>query len=321
MTGDGSKRVRILLTGATGFIGSHLTPRLVDKNYEVFLLQRYVTGRSADGRSVRGTVVSDLRDYFSVRKMISEIQPEVIIHLAALSPVAYSYDHPQEVLAVNTLGTVNLAEAALREIPHFRQFIFAGTSEEYGTQDEFPIKETAVLKANSPYSASKIAADQYLCYLRDAYDFPITVMRCFNTFGRKQDTNFVIEHIITQLLKSPVIHLGDTQAQRDFMYVEDHVQAYLTCLENPRAVGETFNFCTGQVITIQCLAQLIGELVGSEPDIASGATAPRPLDIAILHGDNSQARRILDWRPMYTLEEGLKLTVEYWKTLLGSHSA
>jgi nucleoside-diphosphate-sugar epimerase len=172
---------------------------LIDEGHEVYSLERYVTGRYVPGEAK--AVFADLRDAFAVRKVVAEVQPEAVIHLASISPVAYSYDHPQEVFETNALGTITLAEACLREVRHFEHFLFAGTSEEYGNQDHFPITEKAELRPNSPYAVSKVAADKYLQYMRDAYDFPVTVLQPFNTYGRKDNTHFVVERTITQMLK------------------------------------------------------------------------------------------------------------------------
>ncbi len=307
---------KVLITGATGFIGSHLEPRLAEEGYQVYALQRQIAGRYVQGQT-GNAVFCDLRDFFAVRKVVAELQPDIVVHLAAISPVAYSYDHPQEVISVNTIGTVNLAEACLREVPSFRHFLFAGTSEEYGIQKEFPIKETAQLKPNSPYSVSKVAADTYLQYMAGAYRFPVTILRPFNTYGRKQDTHFVVERIITQALRSPQVRLGNIKAVRDLLYVDDHVAAYLTCLRQPeKAVGQVFNFCTGRGVKIEEVALLVGQLLKRKLEIITNAIPERPLDILTLIGDSTRAQEVLGWAPKFSLEEGLQLTIEYWKKKL-----
>ncbi len=216
-------------------------------------------------------------------------------------------------METNFLGTVNLAESCLREVPHFKHFLFAGTSEEYGNQEKMPIKETTELYPNSPYAVSKVAADKYLQYMRDAYDFPVTILRNFNTYGRRDNTHFVVERAITQMLQKKTVELGDPTPIRDFMYVNDHVNSYLTCLGNEKAIGEIFNFCTGRGVSIAQLAELIKELTDFKGDVVWDTIPKRPLDITVLVGDYSKAKQLLGWEPEFTLEEGLRLTIDFWR--------
>jgi len=309
--------LRILITGASGFIGSHLAPKLVENGHEVYCLERYVTGRFVLGNQRKlDTVFGDLRDYFAIRRIVHETQPEAVIHLASISPVSYSYEHPIEVMEANFMGTINLAEACLREVHTFKHFLFAGTSEEYGNQEKTPVVETAELHPNSPYSVSKVAADKYVRYMRDAYEFPVTVLRNFNTYGRKDNTHFVVERTIVQMLEGKTVRLGDPTPIRDLIYVDDHVNSYLTCLENEKAMGETINFCTGRGVSVGEVVEKISEIVNFKGEILWNCIPKRPLDIAVLVGDNRKAKQLLNWQPQYTLEEGLKLTVEYWKEAL-----
>ncbi len=309
--------MKVLVTGGSGFIGSHLIPELVELGHDVYSLERYVTGRYVLGgqREVK-TVFGDLRNHFAVRKIVRDIQPEAVIHLASVSPVSYSYDHPIEAMETNFLGTVNLAESCLREAPHFKHFLFAGTSEEYGNQEKVPLKETAKLHPESPYAVSKVAADNYLQYMHDAYDFPVTVLRNFNTYGRKDNTHFVVERIIVQMLQGNVVRLGDPTPIRDLMYVDDHVNSYLACLDNDKALGETFNFCTGHGVSIAQLVELTKQPTGFKSKIIWNTIPKRPLDIAVLVGDYSKAKRILGWEPKFTLETGLKLITDFWRNKL-----
>lgn len=304
--------MKVLVTGGSGFIGSNLTPKLVESGHEVYSLERYVTGRYVLGTKTT-TFFGDVRDSFTIRKLIRKIQPDAVIHLASISPVAYSYDHPQEVFGVNALGTINLAESCLREIPHFKHFLFAGTSEEYGIQQRLPIREDAKLKPNSPYAVSKVAADKYLQYMYKAYDFPVTVLKPFNTYGRKKNAHFVVERTIVQMLQGKTVRLGDPTPTRDFMYVDDHVSAYLTCLDNPKAIGDVFNFCTGSEVSIKQLIELISRLIGFEGEIQWNTIPARPLDIQRLVGNHDKATRVLGWCPEYSLKEGLKKTIDFWR--------
>ena len=306
--------VKILVTGGSGFIGSHLIPKLVELGHEVYSLERYVTGRYVLGskRCVE-TVFGDLCDFLTIRKIIRTLQPEAVVHLASISPVSYSYDHPNEVMETNFLATMNLAEICLREVHNFRQFLFAGTSEEYGNQDNTPIKETAELHPNSPYAVSKVAADKYVQFMRDAYGFPITILRNFNTYGRKDNTHFVIERAIVQMLREEKVKLGDPTPVRDFLYIDDHINSYLKCLDNEKSIGEVFNFCTGHGTSIAQLVELLKDLVNFKGEVIWNTIPERPLDIAILVGDYSKAKHMLNWEPNFKLEEGLKLSLDYWK--------
>lgn len=309
--------MKILVTGGSGFIGSHLIPKLAELEHDVYSLERFVTGRYVLGaRHKVKTVFGNLRDYFAVRKIIREVQPDVVIHLASISPVSYSYDHPIEVLETNCLGTIYLAESCLREVPHFKHFLFAGTSEEYGNQENTPIKENAELRPNSPYAVSKVAADKYLLYMCNAYGFPVTILRNFNTYGRKKNTHFVVERTIVQMIRGKTIKLGDPTPIRDFVYVDDHVNGYLACLNNEKSISEVINFCTGRGVSIDQLVELIKEITGCEGEVIWNAIPKRPLDIAVLIGDHSKAKKLLGWEPKFTLEEGLKRTVDFWRNNL-----
>jgi GDP-mannose 4,6-dehydratase len=306
--------MRVLVTGGSGFIGSHIVPRLLEA-HEVYCLERYVTGRYVLGLPSQAyKVYGDIRDASKVSRLVAEVQPDACIHLAAISPVSYSYSHPQEVTETNLMGTVNLAEACLR-VPHFRHFLFASTSETYGNGPN-PKTEETPQNPNSPYAVAKLAAEKYLLYMRDAYGFPVTILRPFNTYGRKRNKHFVVERIVTQMLLGGTIRLGDPAPVRDLMYVEDHVNAYLTCLGNSKAVGEAFNFCTGVAVSIKKLVETIQDLTEFRGMVEWGTIPRRPLDIQVLIGSNEKARRILGWTPKYSLEAGLQETIEYWRKRL-----
>ena len=304
---------KILVTGATGFIGSHLVPKLVDQGYNVYSFERYVTGRYVLGqrREVK-TVFGDLKEYFSVKQIIHSVLPDVVIHLASLSPVAYSYDHPHEVIETNLIGTINLAEACLREVPHLKQFLLASTFETYGNGPN-PKTEKTPQNPNSPYSVSKLACEKYLLYMQEAFGFPITILRPTNTYGRKDNLHFVVEKTIVQMLQGKEVKLGDRMAIRDFLYVDDHVNAYLTCLENEKALNGVFNFCTGRGISIEEFVKVVRKFTGFKGEVIWDSIPKRPLDIAVLVGDFSKAKRLFEWTPKFTLEDGLKLTIDFWK--------
>jgi GDP-mannose 4,6-dehydratase len=305
--------MRVLVTGSTGFIGNQIAQALDKQGHDVYCLVRYVSGRGLYNEKQLKTVFADLTDHFAVHNTIHSIKPDAVFHLAALSPVALSYNRPTEVIDTNFTATVNLAECCMRENPAFKQFIFAGTSEEYGNQPCFPIKETVELYPNSPYAVSKVAADKYLNYMRDAYGFPITIVRPFNTYGRAHDAHFIVERIITQMMNGKEVRLGDSSPVRDFMFMDDHVDAYLTVFGRQSAVGETFNFCTGKGITIRELTEKLAELLDYKGKIVWDTIPKRPLDIQTLIGDNTKARSRLGWAPKVELEDGLKKTIEMLK--------
>jgi nucleoside-diphosphate-sugar epimerase len=312
--------MRILVTGAAGFVGSHVVKRLADqKDHDLYTLQRYVTGRNVFGteHGVK-TVFCDLRDQFAVRAAIREVQPEAVIHLAAVSPVSYSFDHPNEVLDTNLTGTVNLAESCMREVPGLKQFLFASTSETYGN-GPVPKKEDTPQSPNSPYSVSKHAAEKYILYMWGAYKFPMTVLRPFNTYGRRDNSQYLVERILVQMLRGETVKLGDPTPERDLMYVDDHADAYLACLGNTKAIGEIFNFATGEKITVKALVEKMKELTGFRGDVLWDTIPRRPLDIQVIYGDASKARSVLGWQPKVSLEEGLRMTIDFWrKKLTGS---
>lgn len=302
--------MRVLVTGGTGFIGSHLIPRLLNDGHDVWDLQRYITGRIGKPQNVK-TVYADLGDGFTIRKAIKTVKPEAIIHLAAISPVAYSYEHPQEVLGTNLIGTVNLAEACLREDCNIKRFLFAGTSEEYGNNGFDLQEESNPLKPASPYAVSKVASENYLNYMKEAYDFPVTFLRPFNTYGRRQDFHFLIEKTIVQMLNQKVVYLIDSTPVRDWMYIEDHIKAYMNCLVNEKAIGQTFNFCTGVGHTIKQTVDTIADLTDFKGEIKWGSAPDRPTESKIIVGSYQKAKSVLAWEPKWNLEKGLRETIEW----------
>ncbi len=299
---------KVFCTGASGFICGNLLIELAHRNYQVYALDRYVTGRDTNRINVFD---GNLNDHDKIRDLISMIKPDYVVHLAAIAPVAYSYDHYFEVIDTNFTATVNLAEVNRKYNPDLKQFLFAGTSEEYGNQEVFPICESAELRPNSPYAVSKVASDKYLQYMKDAYGFPITVLRPFNTYGRATNKNMVVERILSQIMSGThEVRLGDPDAVRDFLYMSDHVNAYLQCLGNPKALGETINFCTGLGVSIRELSELCSDLTGYQGDIVWDTLPRRPLDIHTLIGNNQKAHSLLGWTPEVSLQGGLEKTVE-----------
>ncbi len=314
---------KILITGASGFIGQEIIKKLISKEYlnkyQIHVLERYVTGRySLDSSPNIIKHYGNLTDYPVIRNIVREIKPDYCIHLAAISAVSFSYDHFLEVNETNYLGSINLFEALYREVPDFKHIIVAGTSEEYGMtlQDiNKKLNENSDLYPNSPYAVSKVAISLYLKYMSDAYQFKYIILRPFNTYGRKDNTHFFIERTITQmLLEKDKIYLGDPTSVRDWLYIEDHVNGYIKALTHySKAINQTIQLCTGKGYTTKETAEFISKLTKFKGEIIWNSTPSRPLDAKILIGDNTKAKNLLDWEPKYNLEEGLNKTIDYWK--------
>lgn len=307
----------LLLTGTTGFIGRELRPLLKERGYKVYSLERYVTGRMAKTILLEEeTWIADLRDIFALTKCIQKIKPDIVIHLGAVTAVSHSYNHPQEVLDVNFLGTVNLAELCMRNVPNFQQFIMASTAECYGTCKQLLKREdNPRVKPNSPYAISKYASEKYLMYMHEAYNFPVTIFRFFNSYGRKYDRWFVVEKTIYQMLHEKECQLGDPEPIRDFLYYTDQLEAYLAALENKKSIGQIFNVSSGKGVSIKELANMITELTGFKGEVKWRSMPRRPLDIMHLVGDNSKIRKALNTPKPISLDEGLKKTIMWWKNV------
>jgi nucleoside-diphosphate-sugar epimerase len=306
--------VKILLTGSSGFIGGELKSLLKKERHEVYTIERYVTGRI--GKTVpyeKNTFFADLRDNFALTKAIKDVNPEIVIHLGALTAVAYSYAHPQETLETNFIGTVNLAELCSR-FTNLKQFIFASTAEVYGTRGEvIGIETDKNLFPNSPYAISKLASENYLQYFYRAFNFPVTILRFFNTYGRRRDEWFVVERTITQMLNSDKCYLGDPEPVRDLIYLDDHLNAYLHALGNKRAIGEIFNVASGRGISIRELALKIASLTKFKGEIIWNSLPERSLRDLYLVGSNKKIRKVLNVPEPVSLEDGLEKTINWWK--------
>lgn len=263
-------------------------------------------------------VWGDITDPHFLRKTVKTIRPEVVVHLAAPSSVYYSHQHPQENIETTIIGTINLQKAC-ESLPEVEKFLYAGSSEEYGNQKEMPIRETACLIPNQPYAIAKVAADNYLQYCKKASGFPVVVLRPFNTYGRKRNFTFVTESIILQMLTKKIVTLGNPEPIRDLLYVEDHVNGYVKTietsyekLENLRAI----NICTGIGTNIRELATKIMKYTEFDGTLVWNIKN-RPTEINCLIGDWNLAFNKLNWRPQYTLDEGLILTIQKIKEKIG----
>ena len=307
--------LKVLVTGAGGFIGSHLVEELIGLGARVTAFVRY-TSRASVGflASLTGElqiVAGDLTEFESVYQAMKD--QAYVFHLGALIGVPYSFVHPREVVQVNTIGTLNVLTAA-REIKP-RRVILTSTSEVYGTARYVPIDEDHPLQAQSPYAASKIAADKLGEAFHHSYDLPVSIVRPFNTFGPRQSLRAVIPTIIAQALRSGSISLGATSPKRDFMFVKDTVRGLVRNAEVEEAIGEVINLGTGQEILIGDIAKKIASLINRDIRILTDEKRLRPgsSEVHQLCCNNTKAERLLAWKPRFSLEEGLRQTIDWLK--------
>ena len=307
---------RVLVTGAGGFIGSHLTEKLVALGAKTRALVHYRADASwgwLDHSQYKGefeVVAGDVCDRDSVAEAMQG--REIVFHLAALIAIPYSYRTPLSYVSTNVVGTVNVLQVA-REVG-VERMVHTSTSEVYGTARYVPIDEEHPLQGQSPYSATKIAADKLAEAFHLSFGVPVATIRPFNTYGPRQSARAVIPTIITQALTQPAVHLGSLDLTRDFNYVADTVQGFIRTAECPNAIGHVINIGSGQEISIGNLATLILDLVGRRDlPITHDDARVRPArsEVAQLCADNSKAREILGWYPQYTLEDGLAQTIEW----------
>ena len=313
----------VLITGCTGFIGSNLTIKLVEEGYQVFGLVRHTSRSELDSlRPVMDRVhfiEGDLCEYHSLLSAIETSNPNFILHLGALTPVRLSYEDPFPYLRTNFLGTCNLVHSILDRAPKAR-LIAASTAEVYGWQGSKPLKEDTRLRPSSPYAVSKAAADEYIQMAMKVYGLKATVLRCNNTYGRKREKGFLVEYLITSMLDGGPVYVGSPDHVRDYMWVDDHVNAYLLSIEKEAGEGEVFNVSPGNPISNIELAKKLAEMIHFTGQIVEGSYPPgypiRPakLDTKYIVLDSSRITNKLGWKPNVTLDEGLAMAVDYWKS-------
>jgi NAD dependent epimerase/dehydratase len=308
---------QVLVTGAGGFIGSHLVETLAAQGARVRAFVRY-NSRGDPGLlsalppelfASLDSVAGDLRD---LPALVSAMQGvEVVFHLGALIAIPYSYLHPVEVVQSNVLGTLNILVAARQT--GVRRIVHTSSSEVYGTALKTPIDETHPLQGQSPYSASKIAADKLAESFYCAYDLPVVTLRPFNTYGPRQSARAVIPSIIAQALTQEAIRLGNLDTQRDFTFVSDTVAGFLAAGEASGVEGQTFNLGVGREIRVGDLAAEILSLLSMDKEIRVDPARLRPekSEVYRLISDNSRARDCLGWTPGVSLRQGLAATIEW----------
>lgn len=308
---------RVLVTGAGGFIGSHLAEALVRAGASVRAFVRY-TSRGDHGRLeasepeiLRELEIfrGDLANPEAVANAVSD--REVVLHLGALIPIPYSYRHPREFVSANVTGTLNVLEAARRA--EVGRLVQTSSSEVYGTARQIPIDEEHPLHPQSPYAATKVGADQLALSYQRSFGTPVVIARPFNTFGPRQSARAVIPTIVTQALSRDVVELGATKATRDFLYVADTVAGIMACAATERIEGEVINLGTGVEVPINEVVERVLGLLGRELPIMLDENRLRPPDSEVerLVADIAKARTRLGWAPEVDLDEGLRRTIEW----------
>lgn len=306
-----------LVTGADGFIGSHLVETLVARGYRVRALAQYNSFNHwgwLEGLPCLDdieVVVGDVRDPHFCRQLVKGV--EVVFHLAALIAIPYSYAAPDSYVETNVRGTLNVCQAALDA--GVRRFIHTSTSEVYGTARYVPIDEAHPLQPQSPYSASKIGADAIAQSFHSSFGLPVTIARPFNTYGPRQSARAVIPTIITQIAAGKQrIELGDLSPTRDFNYVEDTCRGFLALAECDAAVGEVVNIGSNSEISIGDTVKLIAELMGRDIEVKQDEQRLRPAgsEVYRLWCDNRKIERLTGFRPQVSLREGLTRTIAWF---------
>jgi NAD dependent epimerase/dehydratase len=318
---------RVLVTGAGGFIGSHLVEKLAQSGARVSAFVRYnsrndpglLTFLPSELCDKVEIIAGDLRDQPALQSAMRDI--EIVFHLGALIAIPYSYKHPVEVVESNILGTINVLLACKEN--HVARIVHTSSSEVYGSAVRVPIDENHPLQGQSPYSASKIGADKLVESFYCAYNLPAVTIRPFNTYGPRQSARAVIPSIIIQALTNRVIHLGNLEAIRDFTYVSDTVNGFMRGAQTTGIEGRVINLGVGSEIRIIDLAKEISFILGKPFDIKVESERLRPpkSEVTRLLSDNRLARELLHWEPKVNLHDGLSQTVNWISEHLGRYQA
>tara|TARA_Y100000022_G_C13230513_1_gene367097 strand:- start:423 stop:1406 length:984 start_codon:yes stop_codon:yes gene_type:complete len=309
-------KTKVLITGADGFIGSHLTEYLVEKNFHVKALSQYNSFNNwgwledVNCKNNIEIVSGDIRDLNFCRNITKDI--EIVFHLAALIAIPFSYISPQSYLDTNIKGTLNICQASKDN--KVSRVIHTSTSEVYGTAKYVPIDEKHPLQPQSPYSATKIAADSIAMSFYNAFDTDITIARPFNTFGPRQSARAVIPSIIVQAAAGvDQILLGDTSPTRDFNYVDDTCRGFLKIAESNKTSGKTLNIGSGKEISIEETFNEIKKIMNAKIKIKKDKTRLRPKksEVYRLLADYSELKNITNYEPKISFTDGLKKTIEW----------
>ena len=313
--------MKVLVTGSEGFIGSHLIEALVKNKYKVRALVLYnsfnswgwLDSLSPEIKKIE-VKLGDVRDSENINQNIKDV--DVVINLAALIAIPYSYSAPRSYLDTNVNGVLNVLNSCLKN--KIKQLIHISTSEVYGTPKKVPILETNQLNAQSPYAATKIASDQLALSFNKAYDLPVSIIRPFNTFGPRQSLRAIIPSIITQSFTKKVIEVGSLYPRRDLLYVEDTVQGIISAIGNKKTIGEVINLGSGFDVSVRQLIERIGIITEKKIKfkISQERVRPKKSEVDRLLASNKKAKKILRWVPKYSgssgLNYGLQKTIKWF---------
>lgn len=318
---------KIFLTGSEGFIGSHLTEKLVKSGHKVKCLVQYNFSNQIgwldkiDNKVLKEVEIisGDIRDSNFIEKKIGK-NTEIIINLAALIGIPYSYTAPKSYIDTNVYGLLNILEVG-KKLKNLESLIHTSTSEVYGTPEKLPIKESHKLSAQSPYAASKIAGDQLALSFYKSFGLPVSIIRPFNTYGPRQSTRAIIPTIITQCLRGSIIKVGSIFPTRDFVYVSDTVEGFTKTIGNHRAIGEIINLGTGYEISVKDLIKIISKKFNHKSKIKVVTqdirTRPKKSEVLRLLASYKKAKKILNWSPNFRgkigLEKGLSKTIDWYR--------
>lgn len=317
---------RVLVTGAAGFIGSHVVERLARAGHQVRALIRY-NGRddrghlddlSAEALAAVEVVRGDLKDPESVRAAVKGC--ERVFHLGALIAIPYSYRNPHDFVQTNVVGTAHILDACRAE-PGLRRVVLTSTSEVYGTAQYVPIDEAHPLRAQSPYAATKVGSDALGESYHRSFDLPVAILRPFNTFGPRQSARAIIPTIISQALTRPHLELGSLDPRRDLTFVEDTAAGFEAIGWCDAAIGQVVNIGRGSDVSIGDLVALIGKILGKELEVRTDPARVRPAasEVGRLLAGADKARTLMGWTPAHSLEEGLAKTIDWIRAHLGDY--
>jgi len=308
----------VVVTGAGGFIGSHLVEQLIAGGAHVRAMLRY-TSRGQRGcldllpdalTDDVAVTMGDVRDFDAVREVVRGA--DAVFHLAALIGIPYSYEHPQEVIDTNIIGTSNVLLAA-KELGTLERVVLTSTSEVYGSALRVPMDEEHPLQAQSPYSATKIAGDALGLSFHRSFGLPVTIVRPFNAYGPRQSARAVIPTIISQAVTGGTLRLGTLDTTRDFTFVEDTARGFVAVGAADAAVGEVVNVGSGREVSIREIVAQVGRIVGCELAVEGDEQRMRPAksEVSRLLSDSSKAARLAGWRAETPLDEGLRRTTAW----------